>query len=124
MVAVQATLKPSELSPGMSFLMFAQSMGPTIFLVLCNLIFAESLKTQIPEHAPNANAAAIIAAGATKFRDFVEPNDLPGVLLAYSNSVDRVFYLVAGVGALAFMSAWGMGWTDVRKKTEVSDSHE
>ena len=46
-------------------------------------------------HAPGADTAAVIKAGATNFREIVKPTDLGGAVLAYSNSVDRVFYLVA-----------------------------
>jgi hypothetical protein len=38
---------------------------------------------------------------------------LVGVLKAYSESVDHVFYLVCVSAAAAF--CWGMGWQDIRK---------
>jgi hypothetical protein len=36
--------------------------------------------------------------------------------MAYSKSVDRVFYLATGTGVGWFCFAWGMGWKDIRKK--------
>lgn len=105
-----------ELSSGIAFVMFSQALGPTVVLTLCNLIFESSLRGQITRHAPRANATAIIDAGATGFRSVVPPADLPGVLVAYSNSIDRVFYLVAALAAACGFVLWGMGWHDVREK--------
>lgn len=100
----------------MAFIIFAQSLGPAIVLVLCNVIFSSCLKSQLLEKAPHADAPAIIRAGATGFRAIVQPDDLPGVLAAYANSVDNVFYLVAAVAAGCGIVLWGMGWHDLRKK--------
>lgn len=102
----------------MSFIVFTQSLGPAIVLSLCQLIFIESLKEQIPQYAPNADAGAIILAGATRFREVVQSSDIPLVLVAYANSIDHVFYLVAAMAALCGIPLWGMGWQDLRKKGE------
>ena len=99
-------LKPTEISIAMSLLMFTQFIGTAVFLVIANTIFTQSLKSELASEAPNVNAEAIIDAGATAFRQFVSPADLPGVLLAYSNSIDRVFYLVAASGVLGFATSW------------------
>lgn len=60
--------------------------------------------------------AAILKAGARGVRDVVSGDDLLIALQAYSDAIDRVFYvaLVAGIGI--FLSAWGMGWHDISKK--------
>lgn len=103
----------------MAFIIWCQYIGPTIFLTLYNTIFDTSLRSQLREQAPNADAEAIIAAGATGFRSVVDPQDLHDVLKAYTNSLDTVFYLVAAVGAVSWFSAWGMGWKDIREKKET-----
>lgn len=100
----------------MAFIVWCQYIGPTIFLALYNTIFDTSLRSQLRVQAPNADADAIIAAGATGFRSVVDRQDLYDVLVAYSNSLDRVFYLVAAAGAVSWCAAWGMGWKDIREK--------
>ena len=77
-------------------------------------------------HAPGADTAAVIKAGATSFRKIVKPTDLGGAVVAYSNSVDRVFYLVAALVTVSGIFIWGIGWQDLRKKVEdvSSDSKE
>jgi hypothetical protein len=106
----------------MAFIIWCQYIGPTIFLVLYNVIFDSSLRPQILEHAPGVDADAVMAAGATKFRDIVSAQDLPGVLVAYANCFDRVFYLVAAVSVLTWAAAWGMGWKDIRKTKQGSST--
>ncbi|KAL9115272.1 MAG: hypothetical protein Q9227_001066 [Pyrenula ochraceoflavens] len=68
---------------------------------------------------PNVNADAIIAAGATRFRGIVSTQELPRVLVGFSNSLDDTFYLQAAAGVIAWVAAWGMGWKDIRKKKET-----
>ncbi len=92
-----------------------QNIGPTITLTLMNLVFSSTLPTQLNQHAPQVNATNIIYAGSTGFRSIVSPAELPSVLVSYSNSVERVVYLVAGLAAASGIAVWGMGWHDIRK---------
>jgi hypothetical protein len=101
---------------GNSVVIFIQSLGTAITLAISDAIFEGSLESELPKQAPLADAAAIIAAGATHFRTIVSEQDLPGVLAAYSLSINRVFYLAAGVSGLGLLTALGMGWVNVSKK--------
>lgn len=120
LIAIQYAASPNELSSATAFIVWCQYIGPTIFLALYNAIFVTSLGPELLKQAPNADAQAIIAAGATNFRKITSKQDLPGVLLAYSNSLDKVFYLVAAAGVVAWCAAWGMGWEDIRKTKKES----
>ncbi|KAK6068103.1 MFS multidrug transporter [Seiridium cupressi] len=78
LIAIQSAVTPEEMSPAMAFTVWCQHIGPTIFLTLYNTIFDTSLRSQIPKYASNVDAQAVIAAGATRFRSLVSPQDLPG----------------------------------------------
>ncbi|PSS25083.1 hypothetical protein M430DRAFT_96323 [Amorphotheca resinae ATCC 22711] len=120
--AIQAVTTGAELSSGMAFMVFGQSLTPAIALSLYNVIFEATLKKQLAQRAPDVNAQAIINAGATGYRSLVQPSDLNAVLKAYADSIDHVFYLVAALAALAAccgVFACGMGWNDVRKKNAI-----
>lgn len=80
------------------------------------MIFLTSLPLQIAEFAPHATAEAISDVGAPGFRSIVSPADLDGILVAYSNSLGRIYYLAAPFTALCWIAPWGMGWNDIRKK--------
>ncbi|KAI1800663.1 efflux pump [Daldinia bambusicola] len=125
-ISIQAAVGEAQLATGMALVIFAQSLGPAIVLVICNVIFNSSLKAQLLDKAPGADAAAVIQAGATGFRAIVSSEDLPGVLGAYAVSVDRVFYFVAAIAAACIVVLWGMGWRDLRtqgKKPEDGAVH-
>lgn len=108
----------------MAFIGFTQSLGPAIFLVLYNVLFGQYLRSQIPSQVPGADVEAIIAAGATQFRAILEPGQIAGVILAYANSIDRVFYLIAAVAAACGVVLWGLGWKDLRKKVHTPEGQE
>ncbi|KAF3054874.1 putative HC-toxin efflux carrier TOXA [Daldinia childiae] len=119
-LAVQNTLPPAQISIAMAFLMFSQNFGGALFLSFAETIFSNSLKTLIPEYAPSVDPETIINAGATGFRSIISSAEIANVLVAYSKSIDRVFYMTAGMGVLCFVFSWGTGWKDIRKKNEVS----
>lgn len=100
----------------MALLMFAQSFAGALFLSFADTIFTNSLKTLIPQYAPGVAAQVVIEEGATRFREVVKGPDLVGVLVAYSKSVDRTFYLMVGGTVASFAFGWGMGWKDIRVK--------
>ncbi|KAL4914509.1 major facilitator superfamily domain-containing protein [Aspergillus aurantiobrunneus] len=116
MVAVQTGINPNDLSTVMAILTFSQTFGGTVFLAAGSVIFSEGLKSQIPVFAPGVDAAEVVAAGATGFRNVVAPGDLQGVLRAYARAVDWVFYLAVALCVVQFFSGFGMGWVDVRKE--------
>ncbi|GAB1314339.1 hypothetical protein MFIFM68171_04549 [Madurella fahalii] len=116
-ISIQGVTTGEELSSGMAFMVFTQALFPAIVLSMCNLVLVSSLRTELPLHAPNADVEAIIRAGATNFRAVVDTADLPGAIVAYANSVDRVFYLTAAMVVVSGVFIWGIGWQDLRKKT-------
>ncbi|KAL2817541.1 major facilitator superfamily domain-containing protein [Aspergillus granulosus] len=122
MLAVQNNISPDDVSTAMAILTFSQTFGGSIFLAIANVIFSAGLRDQIPRYAPNVNPEDVIAAGATGFREIVAPEDLEGVLRGYAKSIDWVMYLTVGLCVAQFMSSWGMGWKDVRKKQEVKEN--
>ncbi|THC95966.1 hypothetical protein EYZ11_004563 [Aspergillus tanneri] len=116
-VAVQNTLSPAQIPVAMALLMFCQTLGGAVFLVIANVIFSASLRTEIPWYAPGIDPETVIGAGASSVRDVVTSTTaLAGTLTAYATSVGRVFYLAVGLSGIGLASAWGMGWKDIRKK--------
>lgn len=122
LIAIQNDTKLEHLAEATSLLVWAQYAGPTIFIVAYNTLFTSNLRSEIPKHAPNADVEAIVAAGATEFRKLVSAEDLTAVLVAYANAIDHVFFLVASVGAVAFLAAFGMGWRDIRQKAALPET--
>ena len=115
-VAIQNNLAPPRIPIAMALVMFSQTLGGAMFLSFSDTIFTNSLRTLIPQYAPDVDAQAVVMAGATEFHNILSPHDLSNVLVAYALSIDRVFYLSAATGIACFAFAWGMGWKDIRRK--------
>ena len=119
-IAVQNTLAPALISTAMAMVLFSSTLGGAMFLTFASTIFTNSLKTLIPQYAPNVDPQIVIDAGASGFRKVVSATNLADVLVAYAKSVNRVFYMTASLASVCFVFAWGMGWKDIRKKKQVS----
>lgn len=102
----------------MAFLIFCQTFFGSVLISFANTIFTNKLESGLRQYAPSTDSKSVFAAGATGIREVVTPQQLPGVLVAYSKSVDDVFYLALGAAIAGFGLAWGMGWVDVRKKNK------
>ncbi|CAI7676372.1 unnamed protein product [Penicillium discolor] len=119
-IAVQHVLPPSQIPIATALVMFSQTFAGALFLSFSDTIFTNSLSTQIPIYCPSVDPHTIINAGATEFRLYVSQLELPGVLLAYAKSVDRVFYLTTGMACGSLFFSCFMGWRDIRTKNFVS----
>ena len=119
MVAVQATIAPAQLPVAMSLVAFSQTFAGALFLSFADTIFTNSLQTLLKQNAPGVDMEAVVGAGAYAIRQAVPKAALGNVLRAYSQSVDRVFYMCAGLAVGCFVLAWAMGWVDIRKKAET-----
>ena len=104
----------------MAFLVFAQNLLAAVASVVGNAIFTQTLARQVSTLAPSVWPSAALAAGgsAEAVRALLPRGspELAGLLLAYSKSVNAVFYMLTGVAVVCFAAAWGMGWVDVQKK--------
>ncbi|KAI1130601.1 putative MFS multidrug transporter [Nemania abortiva] len=125
-ISVQHAVTPAQSPVAIAFLVFAQNLLAAIFVVAGNAIFTQTLRRQIPILAPSVSPEAALAAGggAEAVRALLPPGslELDGLLLAYSKSVNAVFYLLVAVAVVCFAAAWGMGWVDIRKKKEPENS--
>lgn len=102
-------------------MVFVENLVAAIFTVVGNVIFTETLTQKVSVLAPSVSpeAALAVGGGAEAVRALLPPGspELEGLLLAFSDSVNAVFYLLAALAVVSFTAAWGMGWVDVRKKT-------
>lgn len=79
-----------------------------------------TLKKQLRQNAPTIDPEVVLAAGVTAFRKVVPATSVPSVILSYSKSVDRVFYMAWGLTLAAFVFSFGLGWVDIRKHQHES----
>jgi hypothetical protein len=97
----------------MAFLIFLQNLGTSIIIVLSNTIFTQTLTRAIREYAPSVPPQAALAAGsdprAVRALVAAYEDELEGVLLAYSEGLRNIFYLLVGMSIVAVLLSLGMG---------------
>ncbi|KAL6414630.1 putative HC-toxin efflux carrier TOXA [Ilyonectria robusta] len=120
-IAIQASTPPALTSIATAVLVFSQTFGGAVFVSIANVIFNNKLKGELTARLPHIDANMIIEAGATAVDKVVSSKDLPEALAAYAKGVDFVFYLSVAAGCAMFLTSWGMGWKDIRKKVPVKE---
>ncbi|CAG7962773.1 unnamed protein product [Penicillium salamii] len=115
-IAVQNTLPPSQIPVAMAVLMFFQTLSGAVWLTIADSIFSSGLKSLMSKHAPDVNPKTIIDSGAGGIRNVVTGHDLIGVLKAYCESVNHVFYMTTALGACCILFVPVMGWKNIRNK--------
>ncbi|KUI52984.1 Putative HC-toxin efflux carrier TOXA [Cytospora mali] len=121
-LAVQNGVSREEVSVASALVVFAQNLSASVFLSLGEVIFSTELRRYLGVYAPEANADAIVAAGAAAadIRKAVPRELLPQVEHAYSDTFDRVMYLATGSASAAFLVAMCMGWVRMKAATPAA----
>ena len=99
----------------MAVLAFMQTFGGSLFLIVAQTVFGQSLVSGLRQFAPSVNAAEVISVGASAFREIVQPPELIGVVEAYNYGVKHVFYVALAASLGGFVFSWGTGWKKVKK---------
>ena len=108
----------------MGLVIFSQNFGGALSLAFAQTAFNSGLRQSVPEFAPSISAQTVIEAGAGHVREAVPKAALGGVLKAFNQSVNHVFYLAAAFAATTFVFSWGMGWKDIRKQKFQSHNED
>lgn len=111
---------PAHSPSVIAFMVFVENLSAAIFTIVGNAIFTQTLLRQVSLRAPSVNAKEVLKVGgsAEAVRALLPPGspEFYGLLLAFSESVNAVFYLLMALSLISFTAAWGMGWIDIRKK--------
>src|SRR5689334_17192842 len=103
---------------GNSLLVFFANSATSVMVTVGNAIFQESLRAELAARAPSVSPSAAVAAGgsaeAVRALAAATGADLDELLLAYSLSVGRVFYLPVGLSLVMLLSGCAIGWVDLR----------
>ncbi|RDL40972.1 uncharacterized protein BP5553_00951 [Venustampulla echinocandica] len=113
--AIQAVLPKEELALGNAFLMFSQILAAAIFVSLGQTIFSNHLVSALAKFAPEVDALRVLDVGATNFRSVIAVESVPGVILAYNQSITRIFWLSLGASCAGFVASWFLGWKNIKK---------
>ncbi|KXJ92627.1 efflux pump protein [Microdochium bolleyi] len=117
-LVVQHVLPPHEVAVGNSLIVFFANSITAVMVTVGHVIFQESLVKELAVQTPSITPAAATAAGgsgeAVRALAAATGTDVERLLLVYSVSFSKVFYLLAGLSVLMFLTAFGVGRIDLR----------
>ena len=115
-IAVQVVLTAKEMPTGNAIAIFFNSLGGAIAISIATNIFNNELAKELPKYAPGVDPKLVARAGATKLRQIVPPEMLPGVLEGFNKALTTAFVLPVAVACLSFLSSLLFEWRSVKGK--------
>lgn len=115
-MAVQNLVPLRQVPQAMAIVLTVQTFGSSVWLIVANVIFNNSLRQLLVENASAIGLAPeiVIGAGARGVHSLgLSGTALQALLHSYSMSVDRVMYLGVGLAAGALIFCWGLGWHNI-----------
>lgn len=119
-IAIQNNVPAANLSVGMAVLIFTQTFAGSLFLAFSQTAFTSGLGQALHTFAPHVDVETLLLAGASAVREVVPQGSLYGVLLAYNQAINHVFYITVGAAMASFVFCWGMGFKNMKKVKRVS----
>ncbi|KAF3765281.1 MFS general substrate transporter [Cryphonectria parasitica EP155] len=123
-IAIQNLVPLKQIPTAMAMVLFGQNLGGSVFLVVANAIFNNSLRKQLQEHASRIgiDPNVIMDAGARSVRNLGLPaTGVAAVVQSYANAVDRVMYLGIAAGLAGVIVSWGMGNSNIMEVKKLKE---
>ncbi|CAK41125.1 uncharacterized protein An12g02860 [Aspergillus niger] len=114
-LAMQASLPSEDVPVGTALMIFYQTLGGAVFLIVAqNLFQHELVKRLTGRNIPGVDASSVAAAGATEVRNLVPPKYLGESLEAYNGAVVKTFYISVALAAVAVLATFVPEWKSVK----------
>ncbi|KAJ5724536.1 Sucrose symporter plant [Penicillium malachiteum] len=108
-IAAQAVLPLSKVPIGTAIVMFLQMLGGSLFVSVAQNIFTKELISNLAAlNIPNFSPLDVVNGG--------QQSDLPRVLVAYNDTLVKVFQISLIMGCLSIIGALGIKWRRVAPK--------
>ncbi|ERS98993.1 uncharacterized protein SPSK_04078 [Sporothrix schenckii 1099-18] len=116
LMAVQTVLDLKDVPTGTSVIVFLQTLGGALFVSICQNIFTNKLQANVLRLVPGLDPATVLAAGATGIQKVIDPAQLPGVILAYSEALTQTFIVSTALAAMTLIGSAAIEWKSVKGK--------
>ncbi|KAH8816906.1 major facilitator superfamily domain-containing protein [Xylogone sp. PMI_703] len=110
-VVVQAALPPADIPVAMALVVFAQTLGGAIFVSVSDNIFSNLLIKNLKEIVPSVTPSIVSSAGATNLKNVIDPQFLPGVLVAYNHAITQTWYTAVALASVSIIGVAAVDWT-------------
>ncbi|KAH7029770.1 permease of the major facilitator superfamily [Microdochium trichocladiopsis] len=118
-VAAITTLPPRDAPIGVAVILFAQFLGPAVFVAAAQALFTSGLQDQLSRvdlSGSSTTGKDIMSMGLLDIKNHVSAEDLPKVLEVFNSVLTMVFFLAVGLACSTSLGAAGMEWVSVKKK--------
>ncbi|KAJ2979656.1 hypothetical protein NQ176_g3114 [Zarea fungicola] len=122
--AVQELLPLKQHAVSLSILNVFLHLGLATSVSACQTIFNVQLPALLHRYAPDVNVTAIVEAGATDARHFVEPAQLPGFLHGYNKAITTVFYFPTAACVVAALVSCAFEWKSIALTDEAKEDND
>ncbi|KAK9483559.1 major facilitator superfamily domain-containing protein [Lipomyces starkeyi] len=120
-IAAQVVLKLDDIPVGTALMVFAQTLGGSLFVSVAQNVFSNLLVKGVVKAATGLDPNLVSNVGATNLKTMIPPQYLPQVQVAYSQALTQTWYLCVATSALSIVGAMGMEWKSVKgKKLDVA----
>lgn len=113
-LAVQTNLPKKDQPTAISTIMFAQSLGPAIFLSVAQNLLVNKLASGLSS-IQGLDVHSVTSIGATEFRNTVPASLLPRVIDVYNAGIVDVFYLATATACCLAIATAFMPWKNLKK---------
>ena len=117
-IAVQNALPKEDSAVGIAIVMFAQTFGGAVCLVIAQNIFQNRLIANFHKYDPKLDVYKITRGGALEIRKIVSESALPAALFAYNKSIMQTIYLAVALSAISILGAIFIEWKSVKKREQ------
>lgn len=115
-MAVQNLVPLRQVPQAMAIVLTVQTFGSSVWLIVANVIFNNSLNRLLLDNASviGLTPEIVIGVGARGVHSLgLSGAALQALLDSYAKSIDRVMYLGVGLAAGALAFCWGLGWHNI-----------
>lgn len=112
-MAVQTVLPQSEVSLGVSIVLFASNFGPAVAIPIAQTIFTAKLQDNLKAVDPGIDANALETMGLMGLRTKLGEEGVK----ALSESLRETWYLSVGLACAMIVGAVMVEWRSVKHKT-------
>ncbi|KAI9742798.1 MAG: hypothetical protein M1818_003527 [Claussenomyces sp. TS43310] len=120
-VAAQTVLSAPDVPMGIAAVIFAQNLGPAVFIPVAQTIFTARLAASLRTFAPGlrpGTAHTLDTTGLLDLRRLIQDaSDLDAALRAYDSAITRTFALPVALSVVSLAGSLAMEWRSVKQKT-------
>ncbi|KAF4984126.1 hypothetical protein FZEAL_619 [Fusarium zealandicum] len=117
LIAVQVVCEMVDIPTGTAIVVFAQTLGGALCVVIGNTVFTNTLIDKVHAYVPGLDAHTVLVTGATNIRSVIREEWVDGVILAYNDALTTSFWVGAATAAATIVGAVLTEWKSVRGRS-------